>query len=188
MHIMQTSIGGGTKIAFNRAGSGIFVMNSADGSGVTRLTPDGGDPTWSPDGEKIAFVSHRDTGDDSGYNAIYVMNADDGGNVTRLTDTDAYYADLDWGSAATSSPPTDSGGPPPTPEQTIDNAISTIENLDNIPQSVKTSIMAVLRHVLDSLNDVNTIATNADTTTTTGTKTASLMNQGLTLNTIATPR
>ena len=87
----------GTKIAFNRAGSGIFVMNSADGSGVTRLTPDGGDPTWSPDGEKITFVSHRDTGDDSSFNAIYVMNAADGGNVTRLTDTDAYYADLDWG-------------------------------------------------------------------------------------------
>ncbi len=31
------------------------------------------------------------------FNAIYVMNAADGGNVTRLTDTDAYYADLDWG-------------------------------------------------------------------------------------------
>ena len=90
---------GGRKYAFNRAGSGIFVMNSADGSDVTRLTPDGGDPTWSPDGEKIAFVSHRDTGDDSDDNAIYVMNADDGGNVTRLTGTDAYYANLDWGSA-----------------------------------------------------------------------------------------
>ncbi len=51
-----------------------------------------------------------------------------------------------------SSPPTDSGGPPPTPQQTIDNAISTIENLDNIPQSVKMSVIALLRHVLDSLN------------------------------------
>ncbi len=30
-------------------------MNSADGSDVSRLTTDGFDPTWSPDGEKMSF-------------------------------------------------------------------------------------------------------------------------------------
>ena len=32
------------------------------------------DPSWSPDGRKIAFVSHRD-----GSYGIYVMNADGSG-------------------------------------------------------------------------------------------------------------
>jgi Tol biopolymer transport system component len=61
----------------------IFVING-DGSGLRRLTrnavPDG-QPTWSPDGQKIAFVSPRDgAGDD-----VFVMNADgsDQRNLTR---------------------------------------------------------------------------------------------------------
>src|SRR5687767_4885353 len=37
-------------------------------------------PTWSPDGEQIAFMSHRD-----GNWEIYVMNAD-GSDSRRLTD------------------------------------------------------------------------------------------------------
>ena len=54
----------------------------ADGSNQTRLTNNFGEdwqPTWSPDGSKIAFVSSRDN-----LGEIYVMDAD-GSNQTLLT-------------------------------------------------------------------------------------------------------
>jgi TolB protein len=63
----------------------IYVMNP-DGSAQTRLTDNDvvdGEPSWSPDGEKIAFVSVRDG---NGNADIYVMNAADGSAQTRLTD------------------------------------------------------------------------------------------------------
>jgi Tol biopolymer transport system component len=69
----------------------VFGMR-ADGSGQERLTRDAGGngtspqevffqvtPDWSPDGERIVFVSRRD-----GYSHIYVMKAD-GSGTTRLT-------------------------------------------------------------------------------------------------------
>jgi Tol biopolymer transport system component len=59
----------------------IYVMN-ADGSGVTPISPEGGDdtaPVWSPDGQKIAFVSRRD-----GNREIYVMDSD-GQNLANVT-------------------------------------------------------------------------------------------------------
>ena len=75
----------GEKIAYEYTSGGstqIWVMN-ADGTGKTQLTSEGRNraPVWSPDGEKIAFVSNRDGG---GTDKIYVMNAD-GTNQTKLT-------------------------------------------------------------------------------------------------------
>ena len=66
----------GTRIAYNHSGA-IWVMNSSDGSGKTRLT-DGIQPSWSVHNE-IAFVRGGD---------IWVMNAD-GSNQRQLTTHDA---------------------------------------------------------------------------------------------------
>ena len=60
----------------------VYIMD-ADGSNATAITPEGeGDdtsPVWSPDGQKIAFVSRRD-----GNREIYVMDAD-GENLANVT-------------------------------------------------------------------------------------------------------
>jgi dipeptidyl aminopeptidase/acylaminoacyl peptidase len=62
--------------------SEIYVMNS-DGTNQTRLTNNSAtdyEPTFSPDGSKIAFTSNRDGNDE-----IYVMNSD--GTNQRLFGT-----------------------------------------------------------------------------------------------------
>jgi Tol biopolymer transport system component len=62
--------------------SEIYVTDTA-GSSVGRLTFDPGedrDPTWSPDGTRIVFMSDRE----EGKSQIYVMDCD-GSNVIRLT-------------------------------------------------------------------------------------------------------
>jgi Tol biopolymer transport system component len=61
----------------------VFVMDS-DGTNQRSLTRDpaaDASPVFSPDGEKIAFVSNRD-----GNNEIYAMNSD-GTDLTRLTNS-----------------------------------------------------------------------------------------------------
>jgi Tol biopolymer transport system component len=76
----------GTKIAFSRydnpeMGYNIFVMDS-DGSNVQRLTNVSGNewfPTWSPDGQYIAY-----TFNDGTRQWTYVMNSD-GSNAYNLT-------------------------------------------------------------------------------------------------------
>jgi Tol biopolymer transport system component len=86
----------------------IYVMNS-DGSNPTRLTNNtvvDSDPTFSPDGTKIAFFSDRDG---PRVPEIYAMNTD-GSSQTNLTNNAAFDFSPDWGVVA--------GGPgqlPPGP-------------------------------------------------------------------------
>jgi Tol biopolymer transport system component len=69
--------------------SEIYVMDAVDdggdgnGDNLRRLTDNDAvdsQPSWSPDGRKLAFHSNRD-----GNSEIYVMDADGGGEVVRLT-------------------------------------------------------------------------------------------------------
>ena len=67
----------------------IYTIN-VDGTELTRLTDNqsyDGEPAWSPDGQRIAFVSSRDfdpNGAERWKRALYVMDAD-GNNPRRLT-------------------------------------------------------------------------------------------------------
>jgi TolB protein len=65
----------------------VYAVN-LDGSGLKRLTNNSandGLPTWSPDGQSIAFVSDR-----SGEWAIWVMDRD-GDNARKLFDLGGGY-------------------------------------------------------------------------------------------------
>ena len=79
----------GSRLVFESEGD-IFVIN-ADGTGRTNLTNsptiDDGSPTWSPDGQFIAFASVRQNSD------IYAINADGSGGEVQLT-TDTRYDDF----------------------------------------------------------------------------------------------
>jgi len=81
--------------AWNRE---VYIMNS-DGSDVRQLTPTGGNsqgPSFSPDGNWVAFTAYFDKyGDDHGCE-IYIIRID-GTDLRRLTDND--YCDYQprWG-------------------------------------------------------------------------------------------
>jgi TolB protein len=81
----QLEGGGGTP-------AGIYAINP-DGTGATLLVNDfndgTGEPAWSPDGRRLAFVSRRHQLYGSpGDLAVYVMNAD-GSGLARLTNSPA---------------------------------------------------------------------------------------------------
>jgi len=90
----------GARIAFERAygpitndtaaAVAIFTMN-ADGSGLKQLTQtkkptstEAHNPSWSPDGRRIAFQRYNTTAQPASVSAIYIMNAD-GTRLRRLT-------------------------------------------------------------------------------------------------------
>jgi TolB protein len=84
------------RIAFTSQVDGtdeVYVIN-ADGSGLTNLTNDperDSEPSWSPDGSRLAFSSERGgPGQD-----IYVMNLADG-DILRLTDSRAVDGGVEW--------------------------------------------------------------------------------------------
>jgi Tol biopolymer transport system component len=82
----------------------IYAMD-ADGSNVRKLTnnegdgrneADDGSPSWSPDGQRIVFLSTRDhEGDGFTSEEVYVMDAD-GSDQTRLTDNETGEASPSW--------------------------------------------------------------------------------------------
>jgi Tol biopolymer transport system component len=68
----------GSRLAFQAAG-GIWVIG-VDGSGLTKLIPNGEKPSWSPDGSRIAYQVRGSTS--SG--PLRIADAD-GGNVQKVT-------------------------------------------------------------------------------------------------------
>lgn len=71
----------------------IYLLDARDGAIISRLTDNraiDGEPTWSPDGRRIAFVSDR-----AGSPQLYVMNRD-GSDQRRLTFEGSYNATPDW--------------------------------------------------------------------------------------------
>jgi WD40-like Beta Propeller Repeat len=84
----------GNEIALVRDGQ--IVVMAADGGGRTQLTrtrTGNGDPTWSPDGRSIAFVSLRD-----GSPNVFVMRAD-GTGVHQVTHDATGKSELAWSPA-----------------------------------------------------------------------------------------
>ena len=86
-----------TRIAFVsfRSGNGEIYLMNPDGKRVRQLTRHpkyDGKPAWSPDGQKIIFMSYRDGHRFMGWGSmlgeIYVMNAD-GENLMNLTQSPA---------------------------------------------------------------------------------------------------
>ena len=81
----------GSQIAFHLsdATGGIFIAG-ATGESVRRLTDNGFDPAWSPDGKQIAYATEEiaDPASRNGLSALYVVNIS-GGAPRKLVEGDA---------------------------------------------------------------------------------------------------
>lgn len=78
----------------DRDGNNEVYLINADGSGETKITDEpesDSEPSWSPDGARLAFSSNRDgPGQD-----IYTMTLD-GADILRLTDSIAVDGGVQW--------------------------------------------------------------------------------------------
>ena len=83
----------------NRDGNQEIYVMDADGGNLRRLTNsplDESEPTWSPDGKRIAFVTTRaGEGARDENRQIWVMDAD-GGNQQKLTNKDFSEWEPSW--------------------------------------------------------------------------------------------
>jgi TolB protein len=83
----------GSRVAFGRSGGAIYTMN-ADGTdlmGLTRGELDSS-PTWSPDGEYIAFLREWD-----GQSSIWLIQADGEAPWQLAGSAHLSVAAFDWG-------------------------------------------------------------------------------------------
>ncbi len=81
-------------VVISNAGASDLYLVRDDGSRLRRLTRTRAievSPTWSPDGEQIAFVS-----DKTGAPQIYIMDVQGGGKVRRLTFNGSYNTAPTW--------------------------------------------------------------------------------------------
>ena len=75
----------------------IYIMDANTGGSVVRVTNQAGadtDPSWSPDGKQLAFVSWRDS-DITGTSDLYAVTLDNM-QVTRLTDAGVQVGSPSW--------------------------------------------------------------------------------------------
>ena len=73
------------RVAFEIMGGDLHVMN-ADGSNLRNLGP-GHRPTWSPDGQWIAFMRTEDDGEQFTASDLFAVRADGSGETVALTRT-----------------------------------------------------------------------------------------------------
>jgi len=74
---------------------GIYTSNPG-GGGETRVTY-GYEPSYSPNGKKIAYTGWDRDGDDDRYSEIYT-NTVGGGNKSQVTDAKSIAVNPSWGS------------------------------------------------------------------------------------------